>query len=62
MERKIIYLAEISEKTRIPVATLRYYRATGGKGLKTWKLGNKIVAFENDVDAFIQAAYEAARA
>lgn len=60
MARTILNLAEISQKTRIPVATLRYYRATAdGKGPRTWKLGNKVVAFEDDVDAFIQAAYEA---
>jgi len=59
MARRILNLAEISAKTRIPVATLRYYRATAdGRGPKTFKLGNKVVAFEDDVDAFIQAAYE----
>lgn len=60
MPRKIVTLAEVSEKTRIPLATLRYYRATG-VGPKLWKLGGRVVAYEDDVDAWIQEQYEAAQ-
>lgn len=60
MSRKILTLAEVSEKTRIPLATLRYYRATG-VGPKLWKLGGRVVAYEDDVDAWIQEQYEAAQ-
>lgn len=59
MARRIITLEQISEKTGVPIATHRYYRATG-QGPKTFKLGGKVVAFEDDVDAWIQAAYDAA--
>jgi len=59
MTEIILHLEEIAKRTRIPVATLRYYRATG-KGPKTWKLGGKVVAFESDVDAYIQTAYTSA--
>lgn len=58
MSRKIVTLAEVAEKTRIPLATLRYYRATG-VGPKLWKLGGRVVAYEDDVDAWIQEQYEA---
>lgn len=60
MSRKIVTLAEVAEKTRIPLATLRYYRATG-VGPKLWKLGGRVVAYEDDVDAWIQEQYEAAQ-
>lgn len=59
MPRKVIPLDEVSERTSVPLATLRYYRATG-QGPKMFKLGGKVVAFEDDVDAWIEAAYQAA--
>jgi predicted DNA-binding transcriptional regulator AlpA len=52
--RNVITLAEVSAKTRTPLATLRYWRATG-EGPKTFHLGRKVVAFESDVDAWIEA-------
>lgn len=62
MARTILGLDQISEMTGVPVNTLRYYRATGKHGPKTFKLGGKVVAFEEDVEAWIQEAYEAAEA
>lgn len=59
MSRKIETLPQISERTGVPLNTLRYYRSTG-QGPKTFKLGGKVVAFEEDVDSWIQAAYDAA--
>lgn len=58
MTRKIATLHQIHERTGIPLNTLRYYRATG-VGPKTFKLGGRVVAFEDDVEAWIQAAYDA---
>lgn len=55
---KIITLEEVSERTRIPLATLRYYRATK-QGPKMFKLGGRIVAYESDVDGWIENAYRA---
>lgn len=57
MTKRILTLQEVSERTRIPLATLRYYRATNA-GPKLWKLGGRIVAYEDDVDAWIQEQYE----
>jgi len=59
MARKILQLHQVAHETGVPLSTLRYYRATG-QGPKTFKLGGKVVAFQDDVDAWIQAAYEAA--
>lgn len=59
MARKILRLSEVAKMTGIPLNTLRYWRATG-RGPKTWKLGGStVVAYEDDVEAWIQEAYEA---
>jgi predicted DNA-binding transcriptional regulator AlpA len=55
--RNVITLAEVSSKTRTPLATLRYWRSTG-EGPKTFRLGRKVVAFESDVEAWIEAQAE----
>lgn len=52
MTRKILRLEEISERTGVPLATLRWYRQYG-KGPKTWKLGRRVVAYEDDVNAWL---------
>ena len=62
MARKILDLAQISERTGIPVATLRYWRAEGkGRGPLLWKLGSRVVAFEEDVEAWIEEVYRSSR-
>lgn len=59
---KILDLAQISERTGIPVATLRYYRAEGkGRGPRLFKLANRIVGFEEDIDTWIEEAYQLSR-
>lgn len=55
-ERVILSLEEVSARTRIPTATLRHYRVRGG-GPKTWKLGGRVVAYEDDVQAWIDQQY-----
>ena len=58
MARTIMKLKQISEKTGIPLATLRFYRHRG-LGPKTWVLAGRVVAFEDDVDAWIDAQRDA---
>ena len=60
MGRRIVRLEGITEKTGVPLATLRYWRATG-QGPPTFKLGRHVVAFEDEVDKWVeeQAALEA---
>jgi predicted DNA-binding transcriptional regulator AlpA len=61
MPRKLVKLTEVSDKTLIPVNTLRYYRSIG-IGPKMFRLGRGVVAYEDDVDTWIaeQAAKDAA--
>lgn len=58
---QVLTLPEIAQLTRLPVATLRYYRHIG-KGPATFKAGRRVVAYEADVIAWLdqQRAQEAA--
>lgn len=57
---KIMTLKEVSHRTRVPEATLRYWRSRG-TGPKSFKLGGRRVAFlEEDVEAWIQEQYSSA--
>ena len=49
---KIITFSEISEKTGVPIATLRYWRAAGS-GPPTFRLGGRVRAYEPEVDDWI---------
>jgi predicted DNA-binding transcriptional regulator AlpA len=60
MNRKILRLEEISEESGIPIATLRWYRHRG-IGPKTWRLGRRVVAYEDDVEAWIAEQAQAAQ-
>ena len=55
---EIMTLPEVSERTRIPINSLRYYRSRG-EGLRTFKLGRKVCALRSDVEAWIADAYAA---
>jgi predicted DNA-binding transcriptional regulator AlpA len=57
--RKVIKIDRISEMTGAPVSTVRYWRHAG-TGPKTFKIGRAVVAYEDDVDAWI--ASQAAKA
>lgn len=58
MTRKILTLEEVGERTRMPLNTLRYLRAHGGNMPRTWKLGRRVVAYEDDVQAWLDEQYE----
>src|SRR4051812_621178 len=53
MNRKILRLDEISEATGIPIATLRWHRHRG-TGPTTWRLGRRVVAYEDHVTAWVE--------
>lgn len=57
-QRKIMTLPEVAEVTRIPLATLRFYRASN-QGPRTWKLGGRVVAYEDDVQSWLDEQYAA---
>ena len=56
----LLFGEEVSELTRIPLPTLRFYRHAG-KGPRSFKLGNRIVYKRADVEAWIEQQYEAER-
>ena len=54
---ELLVIDEVSELTRIPVATLRYWRHQG-RGPKGARLGGRLVYRKADVINWINAAFE----
>lgn len=52
MNRRILKFEEISERTRIPLATLRWMRHRG-EGPPTFRLGRRVVGYEDECDAWV---------
>lgn len=59
MTDKLLTVAEVAEMTRIPEATLRWFRHAG-KGPKSGKLGRRVVYRTSDVIAWVDAAFDEA--
>jgi predicted DNA-binding transcriptional regulator AlpA len=55
----ILLIEEVAELTRLPLATLRFYRHRGD-GPKSFKLGNRVAYKRADVEAWIEAQYNQA--
>jgi len=56
--REIKDMAWVSERTGVPLSTLRYYRLHG-IGPKSFKLGRKVMYAVEDVQAWIEEARNA---
>jgi len=57
---EIMLMEEVSELTRIPRSTLRFYRHAGqGQGPRSFKLGGRICYKRSDVEAWIESQYQA---
>lgn len=56
--REIRDMAWVSERTGIPLSTLRYYRLNG-LGPRSFKLGRRVMYAIDDVEAWIEAARDA---
>jgi predicted DNA-binding transcriptional regulator AlpA len=54
----LLFGEEVAEITRIPLATLRFYRHAG-KGPKSFRLGNRVVYKRADVESWIESRYAA---
>ncbi len=54
---EILLLEEVSELTRVPVPSLRYYRHVGEGGPRSFKLGNRVVYKRADVEQWIEERY-----
>jgi predicted DNA-binding transcriptional regulator AlpA len=57
---RLLTLDEVSDLTRLPVATLRYFRHCS-TGTRSAKLGRRVVYRESDVHAWIEAQFAAER-
>lgn len=53
---RLLTVDEVAEDTRIPAATLRFWRHKG-TGPKSFKLGRRVVYRESDVLAWVEAQY-----
>lgn len=53
----LMTMEEVSAETRIPVNTLRFYRHKGS-GPKFAKLGGRLMARRDDVDKWINEAFD----
>ena len=49
----LLTLEEVANRTRVPLATLRYWRSTG-TGPSTFRLGRRVMAYESEVEAWIE--------
>lgn len=59
MTEPLLTIDEVSKITRVPVKSLREYRAIG-TGPRSAKLGKRIVYRRADVEAWIEEAFAAA--
>lgn len=56
MTDKLLTVPEVSEMTRIPEATLRWFRHAG-RGPRSAKLGKRVVYKQSDVITWIEAQF-----
>lgn len=56
---EMLRLPQISEATGVPIATLRFLRATD-RGPRMFTLAGRVVAKREDVEAWIEEQYQAA--
>jgi predicted DNA-binding transcriptional regulator AlpA len=54
---EILLLEEVAELTRLPKATLRFYRHRGEGGPKSFKIGNRVCYRRSDVLDWIESQY-----
>lgn len=52
----LLNITEVSERTGVPVATLRYWRHTG-TGPKSFRIGKRIAYRREDVEAWLAKQY-----
>lgn len=54
MANEIETLSEVAARTRVPEATLRYWRSLGTGGPPSFKVGRRVVFRSVDVDAWLE--------
>ena len=55
-KRDLLTSAEVAEMTRLPLATLRWWRHTGEAGPKSFKLGRRVMYRRADVEQWLAEA------
>lgn len=55
----LMTLEEFAAEYRVPLATARYWRATGKGGPKTFRLGRRVMVRRADAEKWVREAYEA---
>lgn len=55
---QLLTMEEVSEAIRVPLATLRFWRAKG-TGPKSFRMGRRVMYKREDVEAWIEAQYDA---
>lgn len=58
MGSTLLTLAEVSEKTRVPEATLRWFRHKKAGGPRSFKVGRRVMYREEDVNAWLEEQYQ----
>jgi excisionase family DNA binding protein len=53
----LLTIEETAEYLRLPVATLRHYRAVGEGGPKSAKIGRRVMYRMSDCKAYVAAAF-----
>ncbi|WGL50674.1 helix-turn-helix domain-containing protein [Nocardioides sp. BP30] len=57
MAGQLLRIEEVSEKTGVPVETLRWWRKRDkGEGPRSGKLGRRVVYYASDVEAWIRSS------
>ncbi|MCZ2804332.1 helix-turn-helix domain-containing protein [Modestobacter sp. VKM Ac-2983] len=56
---ELLTIDEVSERYRVPKATLRFWRHKG-EGPKSFLLGRRVVYKQSDCDAWVEQQYAAA--
>lgn len=57
-QTRLLRMEEVSERIGVPVGTLRYWRKTG-IGPKAARMGRRVVYREADLEAWIDAQFNA---
>jgi excisionase family DNA binding protein len=57
LSQGLLTIEETAAWLRLPVATLRHYRAIGEGGPKSAKIGRRVMYRKSDVEAYINAAF-----
>lgn len=58
-DMEVELIEQVSERTHVPEATLRYWRHLGDRGPKSFKVGRRVVYRKADVDEWLREQYNA---